>query len=110
MLVATGDDYSELVSLDYYKLVNTTFVYQGTFPLLNQGSVDFRRIILIPTINVLTIDYGATYNSTVTPQTVTYNLTKPPQQLRGHFYDATAKDCSGYFNALFRLNNATNTN
>jgi hypothetical protein len=108
LLVATGDDPTELVSLDYYALVGTTLTYQGTFPLLNHGSVDLRRVILLPTIGALSIDYGI-INSIITPQTVTYNLNKPPQQIRGHFYDATLQDCSGYFNALFRFNNATNS-
>jgi hypothetical protein len=109
MLVATGDDPTELVSLDYYALVGTALVYQGTFPLLNHGTVDLRRVILLPTVGALSIDYGITNNVTITPQTVTYNLSSPPQQIRGHFYDATLQDCSGYLNALFRFNNASNS-
>ena len=98
-----GEDPTHLVSLEHYALVATTLVYQGSFPLTHDGIADINKIVYLPSIGRLSIDYA---RGTMA-HTLSYDITLPPQQIRGHFFDATSLDCNGYFNALFRFNNAT---
>lgn len=103
ILVAVGDDPSNLAVIDSYELFSNSLIYMGSFPLVNNGSALLPKIVVLPNSDKLSISYEGSSS-----QTMIYNLTLAPQQLRGHFYDTIFNDCSGYKNALFRLNSNTN--
>lgn len=75
-------------------------MYLGSYPLLNNGMADIRKVIILPNHDTITIDY--------TSKRVTYNMTAPPQEIRGIFYDSVLNDCNGYSDAIFRFNVNTN--
>ena len=103
LMVAVGDDLSNLAALDYYYLDGRVLRYGGSYPLLSNGTADLSRIVVLDSSDKVHIDYSG-YESRV----VSYFLSAPPQKMQGMFYDATELDCNGYSNALFRINNVTN--
>lgn len=76
----------------------------GSYSLQRNGTSQWGRTLIMPNSGKISIDYKGQDSSNV----LTYNLTMPPQQLRGYFYDNNTKDCSAYSNALFRINPSNN--
>jgi len=83
-------------SLDHYTLSGSTFYYVGSYPLYGTSPVDYDKILLLGQIGRLSIDYGK--------QTMSFQVSYPPQSVRGYFYDEDEQDCRGYDFALFKTN------
>lgn len=77
----------------------------GSYPLIFNGTAALSKVIVLPNSDKIFIEYVSSSNS----RTITFNMASPPQQLRGHFYDASTLDCSGYTNGLFRINPSNNS-
>ena len=94
-------DFTQPDSLDHYTLVGSNLSYAGSYPLYGQSEVNFKKIIILPHIGRLSIDYGS--------QSASYEINYPPQSLRGYFYDVVDQDCRGYNFAKFKLSNIPDT-
>jgi hypothetical protein len=89
-------DFTQPDSLEHYTLVGSTLSYVGSYPFYGLTSTSYKKVMILANIARLNIDYNG--------QTVSYDVTNPPQQLRGHFFDVVDQDCRGYNFAKFKPN------
>ena len=83
-------------SFEHYALSGPSLYYVGSYPLYGTSPVDYNKVLLLGALGRLSIDYGT--------QTKSFQVSYPPQSLRGYFYDQTTKDCQGYILAVFKSN------
>lgn len=81
LLFAVGDDESNVVALDHYKIDGTQFVYVGSFPLNNMGLGKVGRTIVLPDAGTITLEYPGLNGN----RQVSYQLSSPPQYMKGIF-------------------------
>ena len=108
MLIAISDDLSDLVAVDHYEVVGSTFTYRGSYPLLSHGVASVGRIIALSESRRIAIEHNTGSNTESANRTLSYSLDSPPQTMRGLFFDTSVNDCNGYTKALFRHNSFTN--
>lgn len=58
LVVAVGDDLTNLIAYDYYQIVGQSLNYKGSYSLLNNGTAKIGRTVVLPTSQKIHIDYG----------------------------------------------------
>ena len=58
LVVAVGDDLTNLIALDYYELSSNSLNYRGSYSLLNNGTAKVGRLVVLSTSGRIHIHYG----------------------------------------------------
>jgi hypothetical protein len=77
--IAARGEINQPDSFDHYTLIGSSLYYVGSYPLYGTSPVDYNKVLLLGQIGRLSIDYGT--------QTMSFQVSYPPQSLRGYFYD-----------------------
>lgn len=98
LLIAVGDDATNLVSLDCYKFDGTTLVYTGSYPIKSgQGVANLGGVLFLPNHDLLYVQYVSTTKVWLTA----HKISNPPQVSYGHFLNDEFQDCADHKNAIF---------